>query len=77
MTLEKRIQEELSRLKKMGWVFLIIAIVVSLGTYLLPDNQSIYWLSTDGKKGFYVLSAFFIFLGFYCWGAIWRKRTFI
>lgn len=77
MTLQKRVQEQLNRLKKMGWAFLIIAITASAAAYFLPDNPSNYWLSANGKKGFYVLSTFFAFLGFYCWGAVWRKRTFI
>lgn len=75
--MEKRLEEHRSRLKKMGWTFIAFAIVVSGITYLIPNNETIYWLSHDGKQGFYVLSSLFFFLGFYCLGAIWRGRNFI
>ena len=74
--IHERDKQEILRLKKMGWAFLILAIVTTGTAYALPDNQSIYWLSADGKQGFYVLSAFFAFLGFYCLGAIWRRRNY-
>ncbi len=77
MSLEKRVQEQLSRLKKTGWAFLILATVFSGTAFLLPTNEMNYWLSSNGKEGFYVLSAFFVFLGLYCFGAIWRRRHFI
>jgi hypothetical protein len=61
----------------MGWAFVGLALTVTGITYFLPNNEAIYWLSADGKQGFYVLSAFFFFLGLYCLGAIWRRRNFI
>jgi hypothetical protein len=77
MNLEKRLQEQLHRLKKMGWTLLGLAAVFSGITYFLPHHENIYWLSTEGKEGCYVLSALFIFLGFYCLGAVWRRRNFL
>lgn len=77
MTVNRRTVEELARLKKMGWALLTFALATTAVVYCLPDNDSIYWLSSDGKEGFYVLSAFFAFLGLYCLGAIWRRRHFI
>lgn len=74
--IHERSKEELRRLRKMGWAFLILAIATSGASYASPDNESIYWLSSDGKEGFYVLSAFFAFLGLYCLGAIWRRRNY-
>lgn len=75
--MEKRIEEQLSRLKRMGCTFIAFAIFVSGLTYFLPYDEKNYWLSFDGKQGFYVLSALFFFLGLYCLGAIWRRRHFI
>lgn len=77
MDLEKRRREQFIRLKKMGWSLLVLAIAVSGIVYLLPYDESNYWLSREGKEGFYVLSAFFIFLGLYCLGAVWRRQNFI
>lgn len=74
---EKRIQEQSHRLKQMGCVFLLLAAIVVITTYFLPNHEGNYWLSANGKKGFYVLSGFFVFLGFYCLGAIWRRKSFL
>lgn len=70
-------KEQLDRLRIMGWTFLGLAATASLITYLLPSDESNYWLSIDGKQGFYVLSGLFVFLGLYCLGAIWRRRNFV
>jgi predicted MFS family arabinose efflux permease len=72
---EKRQQAQ--QLKKMGWTFIVMAALVVAVTYLLPELESNYWLSASGKKGFYVLSALFAFLGLYCLGAIWRRKNLI
>lgn len=77
MSLEKRVQEQISRLRKMGWTLLGLAVLSSGITYFLPHDETNYWLSYDGKQGMYVLSAFFFFLGLYCLGAIWRRRSFL
>ncbi len=77
MTINERTREEIIRLKKMGWAFLILAIVTTAVAFALPVNETNYWLSSDGKKGFYVLSAFFAFLGLFCLGSIWRRDQFI
>ena len=61
----------------MGWTFIVLAAITCAIVYLLPNNQTNYWLSHDGKQGFYVLSAFLAFLGLYCLGAIWRKKHFL
>lgn len=77
MSLEKRIEEEALRLKTMGWAFLLLAAFACSFVYLLPDSDAFYLLSVEGKKGFYVLSAFFGFLGVYCLGAVWRRRNYL
>ena len=77
MSLEKRVQEQTARLRKMGWSLLTMAVLCSGTTYFLPNDETTYWLSSTGKEGMYVLSAFFVFLGFYCLGAIWRRRSFL
>jgi hypothetical protein len=77
MSLEKRVLEQTLRLKRMGWAFLFLAALCSGVTYFLPDDEAIYWLSATGKEGIYVLSTLFVFLGFYCLGAIWRRRSFL
>jgi Na+/proline symporter len=77
MSLERQRREQIDRLRKMGWTFLGLAAFISGVVYFLPRNETIYWLSANGKEGFYVLSAFFVFLGLYCLGAIWRRRNFI
>lgn len=77
MGLEKQEQEQLVRLKKMGWTFLTLAAVVVLMTYCLPNDELNYWLSREGKRGFYVLSGLFVFFGCYCLGAIRRRKSFI
>lgn len=77
MDIEKRLREESGRLRKMGWNFLGLATLFSTIAYFSPDDETSYWLSVDGKEGFYVLSAFLVFLGFYCFGAIWRRQNFI
>lgn len=74
MSLEKRVQEQQIRLRKMGWSLLSLATLCSAIVYYLPQDETNYWLSSTGKQGFYVLSLFFIFLGLYCLGAIWRRR---
>jgi len=73
----KHLVAHLARLKRMGIVLIALAFFFSLGVYLLPTDESNYWFSSNNKEGVYVLSAFFCFLGFYCLGAIWRKRHFI
>ncbi len=75
--LEKRVKEQLNRLKKMGWILIGLAATFSGSAYILPHDETSYWLSSAGKEGFYVLSTFFFFLGLYCLGAIWRRRNFI
>lgn len=77
MSLDKRIQEQTHRLKTMGWTLLGLAAFFSGLAELLPHDESIYWLSDNGKEGIYVLSALFVFLGFYCLGAIWRRGPFL
>ena len=77
MGLEKRVKEQVDRLRRMAWSFLILAAVISGSVYLLPTNEATYWLSINGKEGFYILSALFVFFGIYCFGAIWRRRHFI
>lgn len=74
---EHRAREHLSRLRTMGIGFIILAIVFSLTVYILPTDESNYWLSSINKEGVYVISAFFAFLGLYCLGALWRRRNFI
>lgn len=71
-----RIQQEIQQLKKAGRGFIIMAIFCSLTVFLLPEDPSNYWLSSDGKLGFYVLSSLFAFFGFYCLGATWRRKHF-
>lgn len=77
MTIEKRVKEEISRLKKMGYTLLGLASFVILLTYLSPLDETNYWFSRNGKDGFYILSSLFIFLGLYCLGAVWRRKHFI
>ncbi len=77
MSLEKRVKAQVNRLRKMAWSFLILAAVISGSVYLLPANETSYWLSIKGKEGFYILSSLFFFFGFYCFGAIWRRQNFI
>lgn len=76
MSLDRRIQAQVNRLKKMGKALSSLAALCSGITYLLPHDETIYWLSSNGKQGTYVLSAFFLFLGLYCLRAIWRRRNF-
>jgi hypothetical protein len=68
--------QQLNRLKRMGWTFLGLA-AATAAVYFLPNDESNYWLSSSGKEGFYIFSAFFVSLGLYCLGAIWRRRNFI
>ena len=77
MSLEQLRKAHLFRLKKMGISLIGLAVCFSLLAYFLPTDETNYWLSSDNKEGVYVLSTFFCFLGIYCLGAIWRKRTFI
>jgi hypothetical protein len=77
MSFEKYTREHIRRLRTMGLVFILLGTLCSATTYYLPLNETTYWLSREGKEGFYVLSAFFCFLGLYCLGSIWRKRHFI
>ncbi len=77
MSLEKRVQEQADRLTRMGKVLLGLAIICSGTAYLLPHDESNYWLSANGKEGMYVLSMLFVFLGLYCLGAVWRRRSFL
>lgn len=76
MNLEQRMQEEVARLKRMGWCLLGLAALTIGTTYFLPTDENNYWVSSEGKQGFYVLSVLFIFLGLYCLGAVWRRRHF-
>ncbi|MFI0435395.1 MAG: hypothetical protein ACH350_06690 [Parachlamydiaceae bacterium] len=75
--MKHRIEAQLTRLKRMGSTLIAFAIATSFIIYFLPNSEANYWLSKEGKQGFYVLSAFFFFLGFYCLGAIWRRKHFI
>lgn len=77
MNIKNRVQEQVTRLKKMGGTFLALAALFAGTTYFLPADQTTYWLSVEGKEGFYVLSTFFVFLGLYCFGAVWRRQNFI
>lgn len=73
----KRITEaRLKRFAIMGWFMILFAAVCSFSAYFSPSNESNYWLSREGKEGFYVLSLLFVFLGCYCLGAIWRERRY-
>lgn len=71
-----RMQQEILQLKKAGWGFLIMACLCTLVVFFLPEDPSNYWLSHEGKLGFYVLSSLFAFFGFYCLGATWRRKNF-
>jgi uncharacterized membrane protein YkgB len=77
MTLRKRHQEQTTRLQVMGWTLIGFAFICSACAYFIPTDETIFWLSSANKEGIYALSGFFTFLGFYCLGAIWRKRHFI
>lgn len=74
---DKRVKEHLERLKRMGVGFFCLAVLFSLTAYLLPNDETIYWLSSRNKEGIYALSALFVFFGLYCLGARWRKRHFV
>lgn len=76
MNFETRTAQEIRQLKRGGCAFIFFAILCSVTVFFLPLDESIYWFSTDGKLGFYVLSAFFVFLGLYCLGATWRRKNF-
>jgi uncharacterized membrane protein YgdD (TMEM256/DUF423 family) len=76
MRLNQQKKDLISRLQIMGWALLALAVMFSGTIYILPINESIYWLSSSGKEGVYVLSAFFVFLAFYCFGAILRRPHF-
>jgi len=77
MHLPKHLQEHLAQLKKMGFILIGLALFFSLTAYFLPTDETLFWLTKTSKKGVYVISIFFCFLGLYCLGAIWRKRHFI
>jgi|GEM_PF-3899480 len=77
MKLEKQTKEHFMRVKRMGTILFSLAFFFSLLAYLLPTDESVFWLSTSNKEGVYVLSAFFCFLGLYCWGGVWRGKNFI
>lgn len=70
-------REEHQRIRKMGWTFLILAAISIAIPYFTPTNESNYWLSTDGKEGFFALSGLFIALGLYSLGSVWRRKYFI
>ena len=70
-------KEQVKRLKTMGLFFILFGLVCSGITFFLPHDETLYLLSSAGKEGTYVLSSFFFFLGFYCWGAVWRKKHFL
>lgn len=75
MTFENRrlrTKEEAGRLKAMGWTLIGIALITTGAVFFLPGDESTYWLSTDGKNGFYTLSLLFAFLGVFCLGAVSR-----
>ena len=73
--MNKRIAEQIAQLKRMGWSLIIMATTVTIINALLPHQEDSYWLSNEGKQGFYTLSGLFFFLGLYCFGALWRRRN--
>lgn len=73
----QRKQEQVKQLKKMGWVFIGLSLLFIIGMYISPQTAPGTWLSPTNKQGVYVLSALFIFFGFYCLGAAGRKRYFL
>lgn len=74
---EERVKAHINRIKKMGLVLILLAIVFSTVAFLVPIDELHYWSSTRNKEGIYVLSAFIGFLGLYCFGAVWRRGNFI
>ncbi|CUI17497.1 putative membrane protein [Candidatus Protochlamydia naegleriophila] len=74
---EKRLKEQVKRLKTMGLALLGLAISFSLLAYFIPTNETLYWLSSRNKEGVYAISGFLAFLGIYCLGATWRRQHFI
>lgn len=76
MDFKKRKEEESANLKSMGICLIATALLIGLVVYFLPLDPSNYWLSEDGKQGFYALCSLFFFFGLYCLGAIWRRRHF-
>lgn len=70
MNLDHKKIEHIKRLKKLGWTFILLGLFCSIVIYFLPNDQTNYWLSHDGKQGFYVISILFGFLGIYCLKAI-------
>lgn len=76
MSFEVQNKQQQTDLKKMGWCLILFALFVSTIAYFLPSEQTVYWLSSTGKQGFYVLSGLFVFLGLYCFGAVWRRSRF-
>lgn len=70
-------REEHHRIRRMGWTFLILAVVSIAIAYLTPTDDTNYWLSTKGKEGFFALSGLFIALGLYSLGSVWRRKYFI
>ena len=64
-------------LKRMGWTFIALGALTSAIIFFMPSISTNYWLSPEGKQGFYVLSGFLVFLGLYCLGAIWRKKHYL
>jgi hypothetical protein len=75
--MQGRVKEQIRELKRYGITLLGLAASLTLVSYILPHDETHYWLSHEGKRGMYVLSAFFVFLGFYCLGAVWRRKNFI
>lgn len=66
---EQRIKAESYRLKKMGVTLIILAIGFNLSAYFIAPEKS--------QEGIFPISALLGFLGFYCLGAVWRRKNFI
>ncbi len=63
--------EQLKRFRRMGLVFLALALFFSLGAYLFPtaiQSELPHWfsLSESEKESFYMVSLIFVAAGIYC-----------
>jgi len=77
MSLEKRLKTQAEGIRKMGWAFMLISLVIFAITYHLPNDDGNYWLSEKGKQGFYSFSVLFLFFSLYCLGSVWRRKNFL
>jgi uncharacterized membrane protein len=74
---EKRHRERMRRLKVVGWLLMILALLASVFAYATDMEffQESLYLSAEEREGYYMMSVVFAVMGIFCLNATWRRNT--